>query len=159
MHDSMTSTLSYQKPKNCSCYTQNSKQVLIVLMAKTSFNFEITSKISSLLSAINIMYWKDSSQIYCDTRFEFKLVKRCSEYLILLRTYINIYLICHQIIFKAKISKNNYFCGWPIDWNIFVHINSIEMESVVAIYWIVDIWFLDSIAYSSSWNYCAVNNG
>ena len=127
-----------KKPKNCLCYTQNSKQVLIVLMAKTSFNFEITSKISSLLSAINIMYWNDSSQIYCDTRFEFKLVKHCSEYLILLRTYINIYLKCHKIIFKAKISKK-YCC--PIHWDIFVCINSIEMESIVAICWIVDIWF------------------
>ena len=141
-----------KKPKNCLCYTQNSKQVLIVLMAKTSFNFEITSKISSLLSAINIMYWNDSSQIYCDTRFEFKLVKHCSEYLILLRTYINIYLKCHKIIFKAKISKK--YCSWcdfihinisynsPIHWDIFICINSIEMESIVAICWIVDIWFL-----------------
>ena len=114
-----------KKTKNWLCYTQNSKQVLIVLMAKTSFNFEITSKISSLLSAINIMYWNDSSQIYCDTRFEFKLVKHCSEYLILLRTYINIYLKCHQIIFKAKISKKyivrgsflRYICLYEFYWD------------------------------------------
>lgn len=144
-----------KKTKNWLCYTQNSKQVLIVLMAKTSFNFEITSKISSLLSAINIMYWNDSSQIYCDTRFEFKLVKHCSEYLILLRTYINIYLKCHQIIFKAKISKKYIVRGF---WDIFVCINSIEMQSIVAICWIVHIWFLHQIGYSSSWNHCAVNN-
>ena len=134
-----------QKTKNWLCYTQNSKQVLIVLMAKTSFNFEITSKISSLWSAMNIMYWNDSSQIYCDTRFEFKLVKHCSEYLILLRTYINIYLKCHQIIFKAKISKKyivrgiflRYICLYKFHWDAKYSSNLLNCRYLVfALNWL-----------------------